>query len=138
VPVQAPKPTAVPNLTASLVAPPDGSGSGDKDTFVWQANFTPAAGQAFEVVFWKEGQDALRDGRGWGGTSTTTSVTINWQTSPAAPDTYLWGVLLVETNPYKRVRYLGGGDRRYSIKDSAGALDSGSGSNSEPEATLAG
>jgi hypothetical protein len=78
--------------------------------FRWAANFTPEAGQAFEAVFWRQGEDPMRDGKGWGGTSQGTSITINWDKVDLAPDTYFWGVLLVETDPYRRLQYLGGGN----------------------------
>jgi hypothetical protein len=62
---------------------------------------------------------------GWGGTTQATTLLIDLDT--AAPDNYLWGVLLVETNPYKRVQYLGGG-WRYNVQGSGQSSDNGSSS----------
>lgn len=113
--------------TVQLLSPGDGASGQGKVEFQWQANFELAPGQAFEPIFWREGQDPLVSGLGWGGTSQSTSHIVDFKV--AAPDAYLWGVLLVETNPYKRAQFLGGG-WHYTVQ-SAGQAASDSGGNRE-------
>ena len=50
----------------------------------------------------------MRDGLGWGGSTTSTETTIKWDKLPVARDYYYWGVLLVQSDPYVRIKYLGG------------------------------
>ena len=57
-------------------------------------------------------------GLGWGGTTTDNSKEVNFEN--VAPDTYLWGVLLVETAPYNRVKLLSE-SRHYAVQGSASA-----------------
>lgn len=52
----------------------------------------------------------MRDGKGWGGVTQGNSTTVNWDKLDVAKDTYFWGVLLVTTDPYHRLKYLGGGN----------------------------
>jgi hypothetical protein len=92
-----------------LITPSDGASGKGKIEFHWQAPFTLLPKQAFEPIFWRDGQDPMVSGLGWGGTTQSTSFAIDLDI--AAPDNYLWGILLVETNPYKRVQFLGGGWR---------------------------
>lgn len=121
-----PPPTNTPRVqrAVTLLAPVNGESGKGKIEFRWQANFTLGAGQAFEPIFWRDGQDPVVSGLGWGGTTAATTLLIDLDT--AAPENYLWGVLLVETNPYKRVQYLGGG-WRYSIHGSGQSTDSSGG-----------
>ena len=121
-PTAAPKPTATPRPPAPAQAgiPADakawGFWPGDQASvhgrveFRWTANFSPSPGQAFEAVFWRRGEDAMRDGKGWGGVTQGNSITLNWDKLDVAKDTYFWGVLLVTTDPYRRLKYLGGGN----------------------------
>lgn len=124
-----PPPTATPKIlrAVQLITPGDGASGQGKVEFQWQANFTLAPGQAFEPIFWREGQDPMVSGLGWGGTSQATSHIIDFKV--AAADSYLWGVLLVETNPYKRLQFLGGG-WHYTVQ-SAGQSSGDSGGNRE-------
>jgi serine/threonine protein kinase len=126
-PPASPPPTNTPKVQRSvnLIAPGSGDSGKGKVEFRWQANFTPGPGQAFEPIFWRDGQDPFVSGLGWGGTTQATTLLIDLDT--AAPDNYLWGVLLVETNPYKRVQYLGGG-WRYNVQGSGQSSDNGSSS----------
>ena len=83
----------------------------DKRPFRWQANFALPPGYAFEVVFWKHGQDPLRQGKGYAGLSTVPQVNASADSfhQRSAPEgEYQWGVLLVVKEPYQRVKYLGG------------------------------
>lgn len=124
-----PPPTATPKITRSvqLLTPGEGASGQGKVEFQWQANFDLAPGQAFEPIFWREGQDPLVSGLGWGGTSQATTHIVDFKV--AAPDAYLWGVLLVETNPYKRLQFLGGG-WHYTVQG-AGQASGDSGGNRE-------
>ncbi len=60
------------------------------------------ANQAFEVIIWNAGQDAMRDGRGMaeatrGNSATVDLAALDADTSfPLEPGEYLWGVRLVE------------------------------------------
>lgn len=77
--------------------------------FQWQTNYELPEGQAYEPVFWRSGLDPMRDGRGYGGVTRETALTINWDKLDIASDHYQWGILLVATQPdYKRLAYLGG------------------------------
>lgn len=95
--------------TVRLIEPADGHTGHGAITFRWETPYQLQENQAFEPVFWRAGGDPMRDGRGYGGTTRGTGMTINWDEVNAAPDGYQWGVLLVETNPYKRIHYMGGG-----------------------------
>lgn len=131
-----PTPTAV---TGSIepVAPGDGNSGERQQTFSWTANFTPSEGYAFELVFWKAGQDPLRQSFGLAAPTTNLNVTLDLprldEQLGGTFDTgeYLWGVLLVRTTPsYERLQYLGGG---YRFTYYRGGGDSGSGGQSSGE-----
>jgi hypothetical protein len=94
--------------SVKLLTPADGYTGRGVVTFSWETAYPLADNQAFEPVFWRAGTDPLRDGRGYGGVTRSSSITINWDAVDAAADGYQWGVLLVETNPYKRLHYMGG------------------------------
>jgi|GEM_PF-460037 len=115
------------NPSVTLVSPADGASGGGRYTFSWTANFTPGPRQAFELIFWSEGQNPISGGFGMAGTTTSPSVTVNLdaldenQGHPLNPGTYRWGVLLVQPNPgYKRLAYLGGG-RQFTFNRSTGS-----------------
>ncbi len=98
----------------TLLGPEDGASGKGRIEFQWNPNFALAPNQAFEPIFWREGEDPMVSGKGWGGTTTGSSKLIDF--TNLAPDNYLWGVLLVEETPdYKRLKFLGGG-WRYSIQ----------------------
>ena len=118
--VPATRPSSPPNTNqaASLVAPENYASGRGRVLFQWTANFTLGPNQAFEPIFWREGQDPFVSGLGWGGTTTDNSKEVNFEN--VAPDTYLWGVLLVETAPYNRVKLLSE-SRHYAVQGSASA-----------------
>ena len=66
------------NAAVTLLAPPNSTFGNGQVTFSWRPNFTLRPSYAFEVAFWRVNQDALRDGRGWGGSTTQNSVTIDF------------------------------------------------------------
>ena len=109
---QQPAQAAPPDLSrasVNLLSPADGHTGHGVITFSWATEHPLAENQAFEPVFWRAGTDPMRDGRGYGGSTRNKSITINWDELSVAADGYQWGVLLVETNPYKRLHYMGGG-----------------------------
>ena len=131
-----PTPTAVIGSIAP-VSPGDGNSGQGQQTFTWTANFTPSDGYAFELVFWKAGQDPLRQSIGMAAPTTNLDVTLDLprldEQLGALFDTgeYNWGVLLVRTTPaYERIQYLGGGHRFTYYR---GGGDSGSGGQSSGE-----
>ncbi len=125
VPTNTPAPTATntpvpPPTVASgqvtLVEPIDGTTAGGQRNFRWSANFTPSAGTAFELVFWRPGEDPVANGFGLAAPTTGESVSVDLDALDDIlgerldnGDEYRWGILLVRTEPYTRVNYLGGG-----------------------------
>ena len=111
-----PRPTATPTpgLVAQL-APPAGSSGAGRIDFSWAAGYTPPPGQAFELVLWRPGQDPLQHAFGLAEPSvgTTRSVDLDELASILGnllqPGDYLWGVLLVQTDPYLRLRLVSEG-----------------------------
>ena len=110
-------PTATPTETpipveVTLAWPNDRvSGSGDQ-LFRWTTNVMPAEGQAFELIFWRDGQDPLTQGFGLAEPTRSTSVTVNLTKEDDRlgglldPGEYYWGVRLVETDPYARIDFV--------------------------------
>ena len=96
------------SLTVALTEPGAGAAGGGDRIFRWQAASLPPANQAFELVFWKPGQDAMNDGFGLAGTTQSSQAQVNLDVLDDAlpqlePGDYLWGVLLVEPSPYRRL-----------------------------------
>ena len=75
----------------------------------------PGPGQAFELVFWKPGAEPLTDSFGLAAASSATQITVDLEAvssnlgSLMRPGSYFWGVLLVETEPYNRLRLVSEG-----------------------------
>lgn len=106
--------TPKPPVIIALMEPAAGAvGSGDR-LFRWQANHGLNGSQAFEMVFWRPGQDAIHDAFGPVGVTQRPAggMRINLDEADVMlgalldPGDYLWGVLLVETNPYRRIALL--------------------------------
>jgi hypothetical protein len=74
-------------------------------------------GQAFELIFWKEGKDAWQDGFGLTEPITGTEVRVdlnmlsNSHKNLLQPGNYKWGIKLVNVNPYTSLQFLGGGNQ---------------------------
>jgi hypothetical protein len=115
---QTPTATALPLPTATSVAasvrllePPTGAIGGGERLFRWQASHELSGNRAFELVFWRPGQDAMRDSFGPVGVTQDASggMRINLDEADVVlgallePGDYLWGVILVETSPYRRI-----------------------------------
>ncbi len=111
-------PTSTPTTVAGTVKPLnplDHESSNGTVRFAWQANFTPAEGYAFELVFWRPDQNPLRHGFGVAAPTRGNEVSVDLRRldndlgDRLEPATYRWGLLLVRTSPtYERIRYLGG------------------------------
>ena len=108
-----PTPVLTPTIgSVRLIAPaPDATGSRSL-TFSWDADFRLPPGYAFELVFWREGEDPFIEGRSPREATQATSITVNlielYASLPGPtilrPGRNYWGVLVVETNPYKRIK----------------------------------
>lgn len=134
-PAPTPTPTA-PTGSVELLSPGNGESGNGQQVFTWSANFTPSEGYAFELVFWKPGQDAMANGFGMAAPTTNLNVTLDLvrldEQLGALFDTgeYDWGILLVRTTPaYERIKYLGGGRRFIYYRD--GSPNSGGQSSGE-------
>lgn len=122
-----------------LVEPLDGTTAGGQRLFRWNANFTPSPGTGFELIFWRPGEDPIASGFGLAAPTTETGVTVDLDALDDIlgerldnGDEYRWGVLLVRTNPYTRVSYLGGGYTfLFSRSNSGGGGNNGGPSSGE-------
>lgn len=151
-PTRTPRPTSTPTVAATptsaatatatayvppasnsvrLLSPAAGTTVDSAMRFEWQAGFTPEAGQGFELVFWKEGQDAMRNGFGLAAPTTNTNVLADLPSLDSRlgdllePGDYRWGILLVQTEPYQRLQYLGEG---FAVRYARAGGGGGSGS----------
>jgi hypothetical protein len=122
--------------SVELAAPGNGDSGQGQQLFSWTANFTPSEGYAFELVFWKTGQDPLSQSFGMAAPTTNLNVTLDLprldEQLGGLFDTgeYNWGILLVRTTPaYERIKFLGGGYRFSYYRGG----DSGSGGQSSGE-----
>jgi hypothetical protein len=115
-----------PEVIISLLTPSDGDTFDARLTFSWAANSLLPEGYGFEPVFWRTGEDPLRDGRGYGGTTTTTSLGISADVfTTVGEGEFYWGLLLVKTSAYERIQFLG--ERRtIHVKFSSGSNTSSS------------
>jgi hypothetical protein len=114
--VAEPTPVPTPTVTVGtvkLVAPvSDVTGNGIYQ-FEWSANFVPDPGLAFELVFWKEGQDPMSNGFGLASPTTGNRVNVDLTALDQNlgdlldPGQYLWGILLVRQSPYERIEFMG-------------------------------
>jgi hypothetical protein len=95
----------------TLIEPGPGAIGAGVRLFSWQASQSPAPTQGFELVFWRPGQDAMRDAFGPIGATQGSSGQMQVDLDRADqvlgalfdPGDYLWGVMLVETTPYQRI-----------------------------------
>lgn len=102
--------------------------TGEKDTFSWQTDYPLLSGQAFELVFWPENVTPGKDT----GRAETEADALYTRLSPvpAGAGRYTWGVILVQQEPYLRLRYLDKGGS--FVVSEPGASDAGG---SPPKAT---
>lgn len=119
----------VTNGFVSLIEPLENPLRG-KRTFRWSTNVALSTNQAFELVFWPENGDAMRDGFGPVGATTNTQIEVNLDKSIDilsqldAGRNYRWGILLVTQSPYTRIQYLGG-NHLFRIEYSSGSGSGG-------------
>lgn len=137
-PIPTPIPRPIPTATVTigglqLVAPGNNAANSGLQEFQWAANFTPDPGLAFEVVFWKAGQNPMISGFGLAAPTTKNKITVNLNDLDAKlgdllePGDYQWGVLLVRTSPYQRVQFMG---QSRTFRFDRSASDNGGGSSS--------
>ncbi len=115
-PTTAPAPAAA-NVAVALLEPNDGDTRQSDVTFRWaMTGGSLPAGQAFEVFFYKAGEDPLR-GFGLAAPTTGNSVQVNLAAldaeanHPLDPGAYLWGVRLVQQATGASLRVLAEGRR---------------------------
>ena len=121
-------PVQVPTAVVALIEPGQGAVVSGVRLFSWQANQSPPAGQSFELVFWRPGQDPLRDAFGPAGLTQGSAGQIQLDLDKADqtlgalfdPGDYLWGVMLVQTTPYQRIRLASEG-RAFRFEGSSGS-----------------
>ncbi len=103
-------PAASADLRVTLLSPDDNSASAGVVTFRWWLEGgSLGPNQAMELVMWQSGRDPLTAALGLAEPVRQPSVElpvnlpgISW----LAPGQWQWGVLLVETAPYRRIRLL--------------------------------
>ncbi|MCB0188983.1 MAG: hypothetical protein KDE31_32160, partial [Caldilineaceae bacterium] len=117
-PIPSPSPAFIDLASANvtIIEPDVGDTLAGKRPFRWKANFSLPPGYAFEVIFWRHGQDALTQGKGYAGSTTDTTLNAeanNFRIRNAPEGEYQWGVILIRAEPYQRVKFLGGGQVIY-------------------------
>ncbi|MCB0045082.1 MAG: FecR domain-containing protein [Caldilineaceae bacterium] len=124
-PTETPTPTPLPR-TVQLIVPNPGVSGADRVLFDWSAAETLAPDEAYELIFWKPGQDPLTQGFGLALPTRDTQVQVdltdldNRLGGLLDPGDYYWGVRIVTTDPeyqvveftddYRLFRYRGPGD----------------------------
>jgi hypothetical protein len=118
-----------------LAEPADGASGSGQQRFAWRTTLAPAEGQAFELIFWRNGENPLANGFGLAAPTTTDNVTVDLAMlddqlgDRLEPGEYRWGVLLVRVSPYERLHFFGA-SRMFSYFRSGGDSSSGGGSSS--------
>jgi len=97
----------------SLVLPDQNGGGTGRTLFRWSTAVVPPPGQAFEVIVWKKGQDAMAEGLGIAAPTRGSEVTVDLNTLDQSlgnlfdAGTYNWTVSLVTVLPYERLQIVG-------------------------------
>lgn len=113
-------PTA--ELRIHLQSPEDGADLTGNVTFQWSANSALPLNQAFELIFWKPGQDALKNGFGLAPPSSKVQITIDLDALDKTlgdlfePGDYHWGVRLLEKRNDEYIRVLSFGQNRITYR----------------------
>lgn len=104
-------------LSAIQFEPLDAVVSG-KQLFKWATETVLKINEGFEIVLWQIGQDPVTHGFGIAEPTRIGEKSVDFEMlSRTLPhllqggEEYMWGVLLVEISPYRRLQYLGGGQR---------------------------
>jgi hypothetical protein len=103
-----------------LLSPPDRENGHGVRSFTWQPNFQLAAEQAFEVVFWRNGENPFGVLAPVQGTEARVDLTALYNLQRLAQGEYQWSVLLVIAEPYERLQMLNEG-RRFTFEPPASA-----------------
>lgn len=112
IPLPTATPTSVP-VVLRLLIPSDGETGTGTRTFEWETDYIPAEGEKFELVFWRPDLDPLTSGYGMAEPTTDYRLNLNLSALDDTlgerfePGPHYWGILLVRTNPYQRLRLLG-------------------------------
>ena len=91
-----------------LLEPASGTTASGQVAFRWQAP-TVGADRAYEVVLWRDGESPLADGASLGSPTQSGEMVVDLSQRGLIPGTFQWGVLLVQTNPYRRLAHLSNG-----------------------------
>lgn len=133
--VSQPLPTPTPTIAAfALVTPLDGSSGGGVVSFEWSTTYEPGEGEGFEVIFWPVGGDPLLQGFGLAAPTTSHRVSLDLTAlddvlgTTLEPGEYQWGILLVSTEPYTRLRLLSEARLFHYTRVNEGSSSSGGGS----------
>jgi hypothetical protein len=134
-PTSTPTPTDTPEpRTVRLIVPHDGVSGGEEERFQWEPDFQLGEDEAYELIFWKPGQDPLTQGFGLAIPTTNTKLIVDLQALDNRlgglldPGEYLWGVRLVrKSNPTERIEFLGD-SRRFTYTTAVTDVPSGPGS----------
>jgi hypothetical protein len=135
-----PVPTPVPSAL-ELVEPNDGDSGTGRLRFAWRTEFTPPEGQAFELVFWRDGENPLMNGIGLAAPTTTDGVTVNLSMLDhqlgelLEPGEHRWGVLLVRISPYERLQFFGASRMFRYVRSGEGDSSSDGGSSGGEQAS---
>lgn len=97
-------------MTVTLISPAPAEVIGGVVTFRWQASRPLSGNQAFELAFWKAGQNPLAEAFSPSAATQNNEITVDLNKADVAmgllfdAGDYLWGVLLVEPPPnYQRL-----------------------------------
>jgi hypothetical protein len=102
----------------TIDSPLDEASANSSARFKWSADAALAPGQAFEVLFWRQGEDALRDGRPVVGAGPQLDLLLPVQS--LAQGSYRWSVWLVQVEPaYERLRQLSE-PRTFTVSSASG------------------
>ena len=92
----------------TLLEPAAGATSSGQTTFRWQAPST-GSDRAYEVVIWRNGESPLADGASLGAPTQENQLVVDLSQRGIETGTRQWGVLLVQTSPYRRLAHLSTG-----------------------------
>lgn len=113
-------------IGVKLLAPNDGDSISGKTEFRWQGD-PPPAGFAYEVVFWKPGEDGMLNGQGWAGSTQGSSLSIDPINLGKQNGEYRWAVRLWDTSSNRPLKLVSEA-RRIIVQapSSGGSGESGS------------
>lgn len=127
------------NPYVNLAGPLQSQLAGLKE-FSWQPNFALGYGEAFELIFWRTGQDPMIHGFSPLEASGASTVLVDLEESirriPQLQNgyDYVWSVLLIQTHPYQRLTLLSPGHqfRLEKLSHGGGGSPPGNGNTETP------